>query len=192
MRMVHFDRRGRAGRRALAPAVAAAALAALAWAGPAPAAAPPRFSGTLSPAQVAALGLDKLSPAELAALDAAVESYRRAGETAAAGEAARTAIANYRRREEPKQVAQAVAQARREAAEARIERIEATIVGPFSGWSGRTLFELDNGQIWRQVDPDVYYLSPAKGVPVEIYRSSYGSYRLHLKNGAWVTVTRVR
>lgn len=166
--------------------------AALALAGPARAADQPRFSGTLSPAQRAALGLDKLSPAELAALDVAVESYRRAGEAAAASHAAQTAVADYRRREEPKQMARAAAQARREAAEAQVQRIEANVVGPFSGWDGRTVFALDNGQVWRQVDPDVYYTSPVKSAPVEIYRSSYGSYRLHLKNGAWVTVTRLR
>jgi len=29
-------------------------------------------------------------------------------------------------------------------------RIEARIVPPFSGWTGQTLFRLDNGQVWRQ------------------------------------------
>ncbi len=165
---------------------------ALAVVGPLRGADHPGFSGTLAPAERAALGLDKLTPAELAALDAAVESYRRAGESAAATHAAQAAVADYRRREEPRQVARAVAQARQEQADRQTERIEANIVGPFSGWDGRTVFALDNGQIWRQVDPDVYDTSPAANTPVEIVRSKYGSFRLHLKNGAWVTVTRMR
>ncbi len=184
---------GRAGRRRPAGRAGALVLAAL-LAGPGllRAADQPGFSSTLGPAERAAVGLDKLTPAERAALDAAVESYRRAGETAAAQRAAQQAVADYRRREEPKQVARAVAQDRREQADRQVERIEANIVGPFSGWDGRTVFALDNGQVWRQVDPDVYYTSPARGTPVEIVRSRYGSFRLHLKNGAWVTVTRVR
>ncbi len=178
-------RRGVRGRDLLLAVAVALAV-------PLAAADPPRFSGTLAPAERAALGLDKLTPAELAALDAAVESYRRAGEAGAAERAAQTAVADYRRREEPKQVARAVARERREQADRQTERIEANIVGPFSGWDGRTVFALDNGQVWRQVDPDVYYTSPTAGAPVEIVRSKYGSFRLHLKNGAWVTVTRLR
>ena len=173
-------------------ALAVAVADALAWSGLARAEEPPGFSASLGPAERAAMGLDKLTPAERAALDAAVESYRRAGETAAARQAAQTAIADYRQREEPKQVAKAVAQARRQEAAEHPERIEARVVGPFSGWGGHTVFSLDNGQAWRQVDPDIYYTSPEKDTPVEIYPSKYGSYRLHLKNGAWVTVTRVR
>ncbi len=169
-----------------------AIAAALAVAGPLRAADPPGFSGSLQPAERAAMGLDRLTPAELAALDAAVEAYRRAGETAAARQAAQTAVADYRQREEPKRVARAVAEVRREQSRAHPERIEAMIAGSFSGWNGRTVFELDNGQVWQQVGPDVYYTSPEKNAPVEIFLSSYGSYRLHLRNGAWVTVTRVR
>ncbi|MFT3749119.1 MAG: hypothetical protein QM768_12410 [Agriterribacter sp.] len=29
---------------------------------------------------------------------------------------------------------------------------EATIINDFNGWSGETLFELDNGQIWKQAE----------------------------------------
>ncbi len=170
-------------------AVLAAAIV-LAWMSPLRAAGEAGFSGSLGPAERAAVGLDKLTPAQLAALDAAVDAYRRAGETVAAERAARTAVADYQRREEPKIVARAVAVAKREQPGA--ERIEAQVVGPFSGWDGRTVFELDNGQVWKQVGPDIYYASPEKNAPVEIYRSKYGSYRLHVRNGAWVTVTRLR
>ncbi len=179
-------------RRSSGRGVALAAVIAMAWTWPLRAAAPSGFSGSLRPAERAVLGLDKLTPAELAGLDAAVEAYRHAGEAAAARDAAQTAVADYQRREEPKRVARAMAQARREQAESQTERIEAVVVGPFTGWNGRTVFELDNGQVWRQVDPDVYYTSPQQNTPVEIVRSRYGSYRLHLKNGAWVTVARLR
>ncbi len=33
---------------------------------------------------------------------------------------------------------------------ARDKRFEATIISDFSGWTGKTIFRLDNGEIWRQ------------------------------------------
>jgi hypothetical protein len=35
-------------------------------------------------------------------------------------------------------------------AQALTEPFDATIAGNFSGWSGNTIFALDNGQVWRQ------------------------------------------
>ena len=35
-------------------------------------------------------------------------------------------------------------------AQALTEPFDATIVGNFSGWSGKSIFALDNGQVWRQ------------------------------------------
>jgi hypothetical protein len=35
--------------------------------------------------------------------------------------------------------------------------IETTIAGEFEGWSGETIFKLDNGQIWEQAEYDYMY-----------------------------------
>jgi hypothetical protein len=35
--------------------------------------------------------------------------------------------------------------------------IKATIINDFNGWSGNTIFELDNGQIWKQSEYDYDY-----------------------------------
>src|SRR6201989_1773093 len=35
--------------------------------------------------------------------------------------------------------------------------IKATIINDFNGWSGDTIFELDNGQIWKQDEYDYEY-----------------------------------
>jgi hypothetical protein len=35
-------------------------------------------------------------------------------------------------------------------AQALTEPFDAMIVGNFSGWSGKSIFALDNGQVWRQ------------------------------------------
>lgn len=35
--------------------------------------------------------------------------------------------------------------------------VKATIINDFNGWSGDTIFELDNGQIWKQSEYDYDY-----------------------------------
>ena len=43
-----------------------------------------------------------------------------------------------------------VAMKEEDASRERQEPFEANITGSFTGWSGRTVFPLDNGQVWRQ------------------------------------------
>lgn len=151
----------------------------------------PSFSATLSTEQRKSLGLEKLSPHEIAALDAAVEAYRNSTEANVVKRAAESAVAEYRKQAEPAVAARAVDAYKRKQAETHQELIEAKIDGRFTGWDGHTEFKLDNGQIWRQVGSDMYYLSPQQNTPIEIRLSKYGSYRLHLSDGAWVTVVRI-
>jgi hypothetical protein len=150
------------------------------------------FSATLTAEQRKAAGLDKLSPEELAALDRAVAAYRQSAETTAAKTAAATAVAEYKKHEEPGIVARALASFKRQQAEEKQERINAHIVGDFHGWEGRTLFNLDNGQVWQQATADEYYISPQKNPAVVVFKTTYGGYRLELQDGAWVNVKRLR
>lgn len=39
----------------------------------------------------------------------------------------------------------------------RLDVIEGTIINDFRGWSGDTIFELDNGQIWKQSEYAYHY-----------------------------------
>lgn len=36
------------------------------------------------------------------------------------------------------------------------KEIESHISGSFTGWSGKTMFRLDNGQVWQQAEPGVF------------------------------------
>jgi hypothetical protein len=68
------------------------------------------------------------------------------------------------------------------------------ITGKFRGWEGNTTFYLENGQVWRQTNDARYYPRAAENVPVAVYKSGSGYYRLQLLDdkGAWVTVKRLR
>ncbi len=128
-------------------------------------------------------GLDKLDPEELAFLqdwfftrigierEAAVEEAVPSGETSFGLE----------------QVAERVGSFFRNTPEV----IESRIDGQFRGWSGRTVFRLENGQVWQQSGPgDFYY--PAESPEVIIRKATLGTYLLQLKGmGSTVRVRRI-
>ncbi|MFO7724246.1 MAG: hypothetical protein R6V45_01750 [Oceanipulchritudo sp.] len=71
------------------------------------------------------------------------------------------------------------------------EEIESRIDGTFTGWDGDTVFRLDNGQVWKQVQPDSFYIN-AENPKVTIKRALFGSYLLSVEGyGASVRVRRV-
>ncbi len=152
------------------------------------------FTGSLTAEQKRKLGLDQLTPAKLAELDAAIDSYRKSGETIAVKKAAESAVAEYKKKEEPGVITRALEIFKRKVDEEREERITAVVQGKFSGWSGRTVFHLDNGQVWQQARPDSYHTKAVENVAVVIYKSPNGYFRLRVLDdtGAWVTVKRVQ
>jgi len=70
--------------------------------------------------------------------------------------------------------------------------IQRRIPGHFSGWTGKTVFTLDNGEVWRQRLPGVYKISLENPV-VEISKNLIGLYELRvIKTGRRIGVTRVK
>ncbi len=171
------------------------------------------FSQTLSAEQKQRLGLGGLSAAQLAELDAAIGAYTRGETTAAvavavqrveqqtaekvqqaekkAAVAAETAVADYRKKQEPGVIARTLESFKRKQDEDKRERFTAKVVGPFYGWSGRTYFPLENGQVWQQTGTESNELPKVVGAEVEIYRSNSGYWRLRY-DGAWITVKRLQ
>jgi hypothetical protein len=128
----------------------------------------PGIEQLMSPEQFRAAGLDKLTPAERAALDAWLVNY--------------TAV------EAPAMLRDN--QAVQEAEQAH--EINTTIRQPFRGWSGETVFYLDNGQVWRQRLSGnlAYYGDDTK---VVIRKNFLGFYKMtHLATGKSVGVSRVK
>jgi len=60
-----------------------------------------------------------------------------------------------------------------------------------SGWDGATQFKLENGQVWRQTEPGVYYVKPVDS-PAVLIEKVFGSWRLYDQNGGWVKVVRIK
>ena len=155
-----------------------------------------------------ATGIDSLSTYELDALNQwLMERFDQVQQTVSAEareevreevlEEVREADAAEREAEIERRVAIKVEAATQEIASAPPEPavrepFEAMIKGRFSGWSGSTVFALDNGQIWRQRAGNVYR---HKGTDyrVRLERNWFGGWEMTMvTSGKTVLVTRVK
>lgn len=128
----------------------------------------PGIKALMTPEEYEAAGLERLSPDERAALNQFLIRYT-----------AQDAPTMLR---EDKQVKQA----------AQEQEIVSVIKPPFSGWSGNTVFQLENGQVWQQRRRGNYkYLG--SNPKVLISRNFMGFYRMELlENGQTVQVKRLK
>jgi hypothetical protein len=134
----------------------------------------PEFPGlekAMTPADYEAAGLQKLEPAERAKLDAFIRNY-----VAASNERVATT---------------AVDKAVKENKVSAPEVIQSRIVGPFTGYTGRSIFTLENGQRWAQSQRDRAYFPKIDSPPVVIVKAGFG-YRMHIAGGGSIRVTLVR
>jgi hypothetical protein len=116
----------------------------------------------------AAMGLAKLTPEERAELARWLEQRLadRPEPVAIEGTMA------------PVQVQPALFGAEQTQVEGALATLSARIVGEFTGWEGKTIFTLDNGQVWRQSTGGVYR-HRATDPAVTIERGAFG-YKLRL------------
>lgn len=147
-----------------------ACLLLLGWLAPAFAQSFSTLEERMSVTQFRAAGLDKLSPEELAALNAWLQ------QNIDLSQAAPVAHATDRR-----------------LLDAGKGTIRSRIPGQFQGWSGKTTFQLENGQVWQQVGNDPWYGAKLED-PVAIIEPSFmGSYRLKIEGyNATTKVKRIK
>jgi hypothetical protein len=134
----------------------------------------PEFPGVqkaMKPADYEAAGLQKLEPAERAKLDEFIRNY--------------VAVSNER------VATTAVDKAVKENKVSAPEVIQSRIVGPFTGYSGRTIFTLENGQRWVQTQRDSAYFPKIDSPPVVIVKAGFG-YRMHIAGGGAIRVSLIR
>jgi len=133
----------------------------------------PEFPGVqkaMTPANYEAAGLQKLDPAERAKLDEFIRGYVAKSNEKVATEAVDKAVQQHK--------VQAP------------EVIESRIVGPFTGYNGRTIFTLENGQRWAQSQRDSAYYPKVDSPPVLIMKAGLG-YRMYIAGGGAIRVTKV-
>ncbi|MFK7912605.1 MAG: hypothetical protein AB8B93_01715 [Pseudomonadales bacterium] len=150
----------------------------------------------MPPAVFAKAGLDKLSAAELRVLERWLQGKRDVvSDGVQAGQVADPQASS------PAPVPAPVAEAASAASfgeehlaprpQSRATKIRARIKGEFSGWSGKTLFRLDNGQVWRQRIGG-RYRSKLEAPEVEVFKGRFGYYLKLVEGGRQVAVKRVK
>jgi hypothetical protein len=120
-------------------------------------------------------GLNKLTSGERAALDEFIRDYVAGKQKDAA------AVAS----------AEAVDRAVKERKVLPPEVIESKIVGTFKGYGPRTVFRLENGELWKPTNDDIISSLAIESPRVVIYRDTFG-YKMFVEGAASVRVKRVR
>ncbi len=150
--------------RAAALPVSLFALALVACAVPALAQSTPTLEERMTDAQFKAYGLDKLSPAELRGLNQWLQeqdSQRAGASTDGAGVVPdRDPRLGFREQTSDRAT------------------IEARLVGTFTGWSGNTIFKLDNGQEWQQAEAGTFSGQRIENAEVTIKPKMMGNWLL--------------
>jgi hypothetical protein len=169
-----------------------------------------RFSTSVPATDYAAAGLGKLSPEELARLDALVRDFksgvlaqaRREAEAAAKAQA--DAEAKAARAEAESRAARAKVEAQVAAlaktpvetapaagkvtvapgTKVEFSTVESRIAGVFRGWEPRAIFTLENGQRWQVTSSESYVASDVQNPAVKIVPGILGSF--------WMTVEGVK
>lgn len=131
----------------------------------------PGVQKAMSSEEYEAAGLQKLEPAERAKLDEFIRNY--------------VAVSNE------KVATSAVDKAVKENKVSAPEVIESRIVGPFTGYTGRTIFTLENGQRWAQSQRDSAYFPKIDSPTVIIYKKGFG-YRMYIAGGGTIRVSLIR
>lgn len=148
----------------------------------------PDVQTLMTPAEMRATGVDSLSPEQVAALNAWLARYE-SGATAPAAPAVapRSAAA-----------APAAPAALPEPEDdfgkppARAEDVVSRIAGAFEGWSGRTVFTLENGQVWQQ-RRNGRFKSSLDNPEVRIKQTLLGAYEMEvISEGRSIGVRRLR
>jgi hypothetical protein len=134
----------------------------------------PAFPGiqkAMTPEQYEAAGLSKLDPAERAKLDEFLKNY--------------VAVSNE------KVATTAVDKAIKEKKVSEPEVIQSKIAGPFTGYTGTTVFTLENGQRWAQSQRDTAYYPKMDSPAVTIIKAGLG-YRMYIAGAGAIRVSKVR
>jgi hypothetical protein len=131
----------------------------------------PGVEKAMSPQEYDATGLQKLTPDERTRLDEFIRRFVSSSNQVAAQKAVDRAVKE--RKATPPDI------------------IQSRIVGPFTGFTGSTVFTLENGQRWRQAQPDSRYFPKVDSPPVIIVKDTIG-YRMYVAGGGDVRVSRLR
>ena len=138
------------------------------------------FLKNLPADQFAAAGLNKLTAEELARLEQLI-AEREAGVKAAAAVPAPAASKPEAKVAGPGWLRALVTLQETAEKPDAAEAIVTRLAGDYEGWSGKTLFQLENGQIWQQAGGGERIDDKRRAPAVKIYPGMMGAYSLEIE-----------
>lgn len=148
------------------------------------------FLKSLPAERFRAAGLEKLTAGELAELER-LFAEQKAGELAAAVSAAESRGAEQARAaaapaeatsgRQPGWLRALITLKEVEDKPEAAGAVESRLVGEFKGWSGRTMFRLENGQVWQQAGGGEYVGDTLQKPAVKVYPAAMGGYWLQVE-----------
>ncbi len=132
---------------------------------------PPTLEERMSQAEFRDAGLDKLSPEELARLNAWLGAHGGATTKYVTASGAPVFYPDS------------------------VERtaVEAHLVGTFTGWRGHSVFKLDNGQEWKQAESGTFTTGAMQQPKVKVKPMLLGSWLMYVEGcGCNVRVDRIK
>ena len=133
---------------------------------------------SMSVADYRATGLDKLSDAQIKALSAWFANYQ----SQHAVKCAAGAMQKHEASVSTNTLAEhSTARLGSKRDHGNSDVITSRISGTFTGWSGGTIFRLDNGQTWQQIDESVMSIAAIQHPEVTISKGLVNTYYLKVK-----------
>ena len=138
------------------------------------------FTRALAPGEFDSAGLSKLTPGELVRLDALVRRFKFPNQPGKS--VSERAPGAKPPKSRPAWIEALITLERSGTAPEKAEAFESHLAGNFNGWTGRSTFRLEDGQLWAQANSESYDYSPTLHSPkVKITPASFGSFWMEIE-----------
>jgi predicted ribosome quality control (RQC) complex YloA/Tae2 family protein len=139
---------------------------------------------TMRPEEFKAAGLDKLSEDEMQHLDAYLQGYRQSAQKKASEQAKAQAQEEIKKANEKVQQAEkATEEVKRDAAASRskLDTLVSRVDGTIDGVKGHAVIRLEDGSVWKQVNPDERYPATIKDHPNTVVMHTTFGYKMRIE-----------
>jgi len=130
---------------------------------------------TMRPEEFKAAGLDKLSEDEIQHLDAYLQGYRESAKKKA------TEQAQAKAQEEIKKATVKATEEANKNARTKLDSLVSRVDGSIDGVKGHAVIRLEDGTVWKQVNPDDHYRATITDHPAAVVLHTTFGYKMRIE-----------
>ena len=130
---------------------------------------------TMRPEEFKAAGLDKLSEDEIQHLDAYLQGYRESAKKKA------TEQAQAKAQEEIKKATVKATEEANKNARTKLDSLVSRVDGSIDGVKGHAVIRLEDGTVWKQVNPDDHYRATITDRPAAVVLHTTFGYKMRIE-----------